>query len=125
MRSMLVSSLVMWAGVGPALAQTVTDYHPQAGGPGAAVTVHISGLAQMKAPNAPEAVKLFINDQPLPDTKGTPDLRNGRVVFTLMSTDASRDVWGALRNGERVVLSAGVGEAAASHRPVPHRRRST
>ena len=107
MRSMLVCSLVVWAGVCPALAQTVTDYYPQAGGPGSTVTVHISGLAQMKEPTAPEAVKLYINGQPLTDVKAVPDVRHGRVAFTLPSSDTSRHVWSALRNGERVVLSAG------------------
>jgi hypothetical protein len=117
MRTLLAASLLSFGGVSPALGHTVTDYYPQSGGPGGTVTVHVSDMSMMKAPETPEALRLFINDQPLSDSKPTVDAVNGRVIFTLISSEATRSIWWALRNGERVVLSAGWNQPLAVTAP--------
>lgn len=90
-----------------ASAQTVTDYYPPIGGFGSTVTVHVSDMRRMVAPRGPEALRLFINGQQLPDSAPTVEAPSGRVQFTLPTTDATRQLLAGLGNRERVVLSVG------------------
>jgi hypothetical protein len=72
----------------------VFNMYPRRGGIGTLVTFHVSGLRQMRAPNSPDALRLFVAGQPIPDSKpATIDLRNGRVSFYLEHTSASSRIW--------------------------------
>ena len=87
---------------------SVTDFYPPSGWIGTAVTVHVTGLRAMRAPNTPENAKLFLNGRAVPDSKPRDiDLRNGRMTFDLLYTDTSKETWRSVLGWTPIDLTVG------------------